>query len=60
MAIPKVDLKDKEMINSDLHKLYKRVGDVNQLQMKFFVEKDDKMVNNKEFNEIYYKFKKKK
>ena len=48
----------KELIKSDLNKLYKRVGEVNKLQLKYLSDKDNNL-NNKEFNEIYYKLKKK-
>ena len=48
----------KQVIKSDLNKLYKQVREVNKLQMTCLVEKDGN-INNKEFSEIYYKLKKK-
>ena len=49
----------KEAFKSDLNKIYKRVGDLNKLQTKYLTNKDNHLHNN-EFNQIYYKLKKKK
>ena len=54
-----VELNGKEAVKSDLNKLYKRVGDINKLHTKYLIEKDDNL-NSKEFNQIYFKLKKKK
>ena len=40
-------------------KYYKRIEDLNKLQTKILLD-SDKSVNNKEMNEIFYKFKKRK
>jgi hypothetical protein len=47
--------KDKEMA-----KLYKRMDDLHNLELKYFKESDNRIVQDQqEFNEIYYNFKKK-
>jgi len=46
----------KQMVKSDLHKLYKRIAEVNKLQLKYFIEKDENG-NNKEVDDVYYKLK---
>jgi hypothetical protein len=45
--------------DKDLSKLYKRMEDLHNLELRYFKESDNNLVNNNEFNEIYYNFKKK-
>lgn len=49
-----VQNKDKEMV-----KIYNRMDDLRNLEIKYFKERDKNTVKNQEFNEIYYNFKKK-
>ena len=53
-----LNIASKEHFKSELNKIYKKVGEVNKLHTKYMSEKDN-MVNNNEFNQIYYKLKKK-